>query len=315
MGERIVVGVDISKATFDADWDENKGKFNNAVEGFEKFAREIPKSAHVVMEATGTYHLKLATWLYENGVPVSVVNSAIPLYYARMAMKRAKTDKVDAGTLRRYGESEKPALWRPAGAVIIELNQLDSCLVSLQSARTAVTNRIEALTKNATVSSFVLAQFESQVVELDQRISACEREMRRLVLEHFAELYRRLLKIPGIGQKTAVMFIVLTDGFTRFPSAKQFSSYLGLSSYVYQSGESIRGRGSITRMGNRRMRQLLYMAALSARKHNPACVEFARRLTSAGKPVKVVRIAVANKLIRQAFAVALKNEPFSTAYA
>ena len=68
-------------------------------------------------------------------------------------------------------------------------------------------------------------------------------------------------------------------------------------------------------MGNPRMRQLLYMAALTAKRRNKACVEFAERLAANGKPPKVIRIAIANKLIRQAFAVCLKQQPYSEAYA
>jgi len=111
------------------------------------------------------------------------------------------------------------------------------------------------------------------------------------------------------------MFIVLTRGFTRFESAKSFVAYLGLSSFIKTSGTSVRGSGAISKMGNPRMRQLLYMAALTAKRRNLACQAFAQRLTDNGKPPKVVRIAVANKLIRQAFAVCSKQQPYSECYA
>lgn len=315
MKKRIVVGVDVAKLTFEARWRGGAGEFGNDIEGFEQFAEAIPAKAHVVMEVTGTYHQRLAHWLYHHGYAVSVVNPAQPAYYARMKLKRGKTDPMDAGVLQQYGEAEPLPLWSPMETVIVELNQLDRHLAGLHKDHTQVVNRLEALTQHERVNSFALADLESQECDLARRIRDCEREMERLVREHFGELYELLRTIPGIGRRTALMFIVLTDGFQRFPTAKQFTAYLGLTSFVRQSGTSIHGSGAITKMGNGRMRQLLYMAALTAKQFNPACQDFAARLAANGKPPKVIRVAVANKLIRQVFAVVEKQQAFSTAYA
>lgn len=315
MTSKVVVGVDVSKLTFDVCSAKGLLQFSNDQAGFEQFAEAIP-AAHIVMEVTGTYHLRLAHWLYQNGYAVSVLNPAVPKHYARMKLKRAKTDKADARVLYQFAEetSDLP-LWQPADAAIIELNQLDRLLAGLQTDLTRVTNRQEALAQCDTVNAFAFDALEQQAVALRAGIRRCEDEMERLVKHHYGDLYALLQTVPGIGRRTALMFVVLTDGFTRFPGSKQFAAYLGLTSFIRQSGTSIRGSGGITKMGNGRMRQLLYMAALTARQHNPACAEFAARLSGNGKPPKVVRIAIANKLIRQAFAVVEKQQPYSAAYA
>lgn len=319
MKKLTTVGVDVSKNTFDGNW-LNRGKavarcFDNDQAKFSEFVEWIPVNAHVVMEATGTYYLKLATFLYLNGVKVSVINPVVSAYFAKMKLKRAKTDSVDAGTIREYGEREEVAFWRPGKAEIIVLDQLDSRLDCLTTDLTRVTNRIEGLSQCVTISKFAMSDLVSQQKDLRARLKKCEKVIAQHVDEHFADLYKLLVSIKGIGAKTAVMFIVLTNAFSSFDDAKKFASYLGLSSFTEQSGTSIRGSGSITKMGNPRMRQLLYMAALTAKHHNKACMAFAARLAANGKPKKVIRIAVANKLIRQAFAVCEKQQDYCESFA
>ena len=67
-------------------------------------------------------------------------------------------------------------------------------------------------------------------------------------------------------------------------------------------------------MGMKRMRQLLYMAALTAKTNNKACCDLYDRLIQKGKPQKLARVAVANKLIRQAFGVINNNLPYYEFY-
>jgi transposase len=155
----------------------------------------------------------------------------------------------------------------------------------------------------------------SQQSDIKARIKQGEKELVQCVREQFMDLFELLTSIRGVGKKSAVMFIVLTQAFTRFEDAKQFTSYLGLSSFITTSGTSVRGSGSISKMGNSRMRQLLYMGALTAKRSNKACMQFADRLKANGKPPKVVRVAVANKLVRQAFAVIKNQEAYSESYA
>lgn len=318
--KKTIVGVDIAKLTFDAEWCDGDGvvrdRFDNDDAGMDRFVAAIPRKAHVIMEATGTYYLRLATRLQAAGYKVTVENPAKIAYFARMKLMRAKTDPVDAGVIRRYGEYEHElTLWQPRPAIFIELNQLDRHISGLQKDLNQVGNRIEALQQCVSINTFTLQDLEDQRADLENRIKRGEREIQRLVIEHFGELYHLIRSIPGVGAKTAIMFIVLTEAFTRFPSARHFTAYLGMTSFIRDSGTSVKGSGAITKMGNARMRQLLYMAALTARSQNQACRDFAARLSGNGKPVKVVRVAVANKLIRQVFAVFEKQEPYSEKFA
>lgn len=312
------VGVDISKLTFDAEW-LDKGRrrnqqFDNNESGCIDFMAKISSDAHVTMEATGTYYLTLATFLYENEIEVSVVNPVQTRYFAQMQLKRAKTDPVDAGICRHFGCSYQAPLWAPPSKVISELKQLDSYLQGLVQERTRILNRLEAMQQRPDICQYVLMGLETNLEDVDKRIKASEDVMCELVLEHYARYYQLLISIKGIGPRIAMMFIVLTDGFLKFTDAKKFSSFIGLSTFIRQSGTSL-STSSITKMGQSRLRHLLYMGSMPAMRWNRSCKEFSDRLLANGKPYKVVRIAVANKLIRQAFAVINKGEKYSTEYA
>ena len=311
-----VIGIDVSKKTFDVSYSrDQRAVFGNDTPGVAAFIAALEPSDHVVMEATGTYFLKLATRVHDAGFNVTVVNPAVITYFARMRLARAKTARADAEIIRQYGQHAELPRWAPTEDIFIELNQLDSHLNGLQRDRNAVIGRLEALRQCETISELVAEDLQSQLDDLVVRIKRCEKVLVQQTEHHFPELISLLRSIQGVGKRTAVMFIVLTRGFTRFESAKSFVAYLGLSSFIKTSGTSVRGSGAISKMGNPRMRQLLYMAALTAKRRNRACQEFAQRLTDNGKPPKVVRIAVANKLIRQAFAVCSKQQPYSESYA
>lgn len=315
----MVVGIDISKRSFDVSWFE-AGRATHEVfeyndEGIEKLLAVTDTQSHYVMEATGIYHTNLALKLHQSGRQVSIVNPLVIKRFAQMQLTRVKSDKADAQLIRQYGEGNKLSCWKPSSAVVIELQQAHGWLDDLIRERTRLLNRQEAHTIRATPSEFVGQRMRAQKQHLNEQIKSCEEHLEVLVKKHFPELYRRLLSIPGIGKKTTIEFIIITDGFTRFDDVKALCTYVGVSPTTYNSGTSVKGRGSIAKMGQGRMRQLLYLCSWTAKTCNKACKELYARLRAAGKPAKVINIAIAHKLVRQAFAVVMKATDYSESYA
>jgi transposase len=154
-----------------------------------------------------------------------------------------------------------------------------------------------------------------QAQQLEQRIRACEAHLEALVKKSFAELFERLLTIPSIGVKTAIELIIVTGGFSRFDDVKALSAYVGISPTTFCSGSSVKGKGGIAKLGQGRMRQLLYLCSWTAKSCNPACKALYVRLKALGKPPKVINIAIAHKLLRQAFAMATNQVVFSAEFA
>ena len=128
----------------------------------------------------------------------------------------------------------------------------------------------------------------------------------------------RICSITGIGKRTAIYLIVLTHGFEKFENSRQLISYFGLNPIIRESGSSVRGKSRISKAGNNHIRNLLFMCAFTACEHNKSCREIYQRLIAKGKSKKLALIAVANKLLKQAFAIAKSglyyDENFKSVY-
>ncbi len=92
------------------------------------------------------------------------------------------------------------------------------------------------------------------------------------------------------------------------------NSYVGISSTVQESGSSVRGRRRISKVGNKKLRKHVFLAAFSAYKYNKACKALFDRIVAKGKRAKLALIAVANKLLKQAFAIAKSGLPYDENY-
>jgi len=313
------IGVDVSKKTFDCTWIDDDGvyhhrQFSMNKIGMDKAVKWVSNpQSHWVMEATGSYHQRLACTLFEQDFLVSVVNPLVIKRFGQMKLNRAKTDKADALLITEYAIRESTDLvsWKPASEEINLLNSLDKWLDTLIRQRTKFKNKLEAITHSAYQSQHVLSQLNEQLETLDKQIKSTENALLSAVKTTHQKQYDQLTSIPSIGNKTAAKLIAITHGFTQFNTDKQLLAYIGLCPRTYTSGTSVKGRGSITKMGMNRVRQLLYLCAVSAKRHNPACVKFAERLAAKGKPTKVILIAIAAKLVRQAFAVIKSQKNFS----
>ena len=138
--------------------------------------------------------------------------------------------------------------------------------------------------------------------------------LEQTALADYKETVERIKTIPGMGIKAAVMLILITDNFTKFENYKQLIAYVGFSPRIYQSGSSVRGKGHICKMGNGQIRKILYMCSWSAKKCNKGCITMYNRLKEKGKPERVIKIALANKLLKQAFAIATKQLNYQENY-
>jgi transposase len=315
----MIVGIDVSNASFDVTWVIDGCRHHQTLaytdEGMATLLEKTPDDSHYVMEATGVYHARLALKLYESGRRVSVVNPLVIKRFGQMQLSRVKSDKADSELIRCYGEKHALSAWSPASNEILELQQAHSWLDDLVREQTRLINRQEAHAHHSKPSAFVVTQMSAQRQQLGKQIKECEQHLAVLVKKSFRELYERLLTIPAIGPKTAIELIIITDGFSRFEEVKALCAYVGVSPTTFRSGTSVNAKGSIAKMGQGRMRQLLYLCSWTARSCNPACTTLYDRLKAAGKPPKVINVAIAHKLLRQAFAVATTNSVFSPKYA
>jgi len=304
------VGIDVSKHTFDAKTTSGVLKFDNSEKGYNEFMAHIDQSTHCVMEATGSYYMKLAYFLFEKGISVSVINPLVIKRFTQMRLIRAKTDKADAVLITKYAELENPDKWNPPVWFINELQQETMVLEGLIKQRTALQNQKEALNQMPHVSEKALSTLDHMLEQLDEQIKDLEESIAKKTKDHFSDLLNVLVSIPGIGKKTAIQLIIITHGFSRFKNSKQLAAYVGISPRIYQSG-LMSGKAKICKMGMGKIRALLYLCSWSAINYNKACKELYERLLAKGKAKKLALIAVANKLLKQAFAMGTNLECYT----
>ncbi len=324
---QLFVGVDIAAATFTTTWSCDAQvilrprTFPQTSAGFAAFLQQLrqtgtaPAATLIVMEATGSYWITLALTLHEAGYVVSVVNPAQVHDYVKSLPRKGKTDALDASYLTQFAAERHPTPWTPPPAVYHELRQRLAARDALLEMRKLAQNHRHALEQWPVVVGSVLAQLDESIADLNRRMQQLEKELTAILQESaWAESASLVLSITGIGTLSAAWLLVTTLNFTIAATPESLSAYAGLAPLPHDSGSSVRGRRQIGHGGNRRLRTALYLATLSAARHNPIIRLFYQRLCAAGKPKKVARCAAARKLLQLAWAVVKHKRPFDPTY-
>ncbi|MCP5173470.1 MAG: transposase, partial [Moraxellaceae bacterium] len=190
-----VIGIDISKQTFDVAFEE-KNKWHhkvckNNLKGFKELASYMDEDSRVVMEASGPYYLQLAMYIHKLGVKVSVVNPLVIRRYSQMKLLRAKTDKKDAQTIAEYGKEQKPSLWKPQDETIIHLRQIHTSLELLEKQIRQTKNQLEAFQSSGIICKEVKHELKQQIRTLEKRKQRLEEKMNELSEQEYSETLAR----------------------------------------------------------------------------------------------------------------------------
>lgn len=306
-----VVGIDVAKLTFEAAiWIGGRWKtlsFANSSEGISKLQRLLGEQHHVCLEATGRYGATLAKSLHEAGHTVSVVNPMRIQRYAESRLRRTKTDRADAILIAEFCDKEQPRAWKPLPPETEELRELIRRREHVLQMQQMERNRHLAGPVSPAVETSIersLAFWKAELELIEQAIEA------QIQSHETVKRQRDLLEtIPGLGRISAAILLAEIGDIHDFPTAKNLVAFAGLSPRERSSGTSVRGHAGIAKMGNPRIRRVLYMSALSAKRFNPPLRDFANRLAGS-KPKKVIQVAVMRKLLHQVHAVLTYQQPF-----
>jgi transposase len=291
------IGIDVAKDTLDVAWHHDdqirRLSSKNTREGLAQLLRQLPpaEQARVVVEATGGYERRLVAALWEAGYPVAVVNPRQVRDFAKALGILAKTDRIDAVVLARFGQQVQPRILDKSPAQQAELAQLVARRRQLIELRTMESNRLQQATARAACKSI------RQVLEtLDKQVAKIEAEITSLLESHddWQAKIQVLSSTPGIGQVASATLVAELPELGRL-NRQAISALVGVAPFNDDSGTH-RGKRRIIG-GRASVRQVLYMAALSARRCNPVIHAFAERLAAQGKPAKVVLTACMRKLL------------------
>ena len=308
-------GIDISHLVFDVtDYDGNYYQFKNNPVGFKKFVKFLESDSHCVMEATGYYHYQLAYYLLESGIKVSVENPLAVKRFIQMKLSKIKTDKSDSKLICEYAKQVELKLWQGNSKHQTECLQMTRLLSVYTKQSTMLKNKLHGESVLGNPSKAVLSSLKRSLKQVQKEIKTLEEKLMILVKQVHQDVLTRIKSIPGIGNKTALMLVVLTDGFERFTSGSELCSYAGLTPVIRKSGSSVNGRSRISKIGNQKLRNLLFMCSFNACKYNKACREIYERIVAKGKSKKLALIAVCNKLLKQVFAIAKSGLTYDDSY-
>lgn len=313
-----VIGIDISKKTFDVafllDGKWQHKVFDNTNKGFKQLKKLVEAEDWIVMEASGPYYVQLATFFNNANIKISVLNPLIIRRFSQTNLYRAKTDKKDAKTIAEYGAQYDLKQWQPNSKESTEIKQLYTAVELLKKQKYQTTMQLKSFESTGLLNKDLRKELNQLIVLITRRIDKLENQIETIALSHYKETIERLITIPCVGIKTAIMMCVITDDFKRFENYKQLIAYVGFSPRLYQSGTSVKGKGHICKMGKPQIRKLLYMCTWTAKRYNPTCVEMYERLEKKGKPERVIKIALANKLLKQIFAIGKNKQVYIKNY-
>jgi transposase len=283
---KYAIGVDISKNKFDACLaviDETqkvtvkseKSSIPNSAKGFNELVQWAKKhcssDAQTIfcMEATGNYHEHLSWYLYQHGSSVSILLPNKARYYMRSLGIKTKHDIIDAKGLAIMVAQQQLKLWQPLSDEIYYLRQLTRFYQQLQDSRTMYRNQLQAFAhtriENDTVADGLKNLIETVEGQIKQIAVAIEQTLRKdPVLWMKIE---NINSIKGLGIISIATVIAETDGFALFENLSQLVSYSGYDVIKNQSGKH-QGKTKISKMGNGRIRRILFMPAFSVVKYN-----------------------------------------------
>lgn len=292
---RIICGVDIASSSLAACIGHNAAAstFANTQEGIAELAA-FCESHHVelvAMEATGGYEQRAFAQLSEHGLPVAIVNPRAVRQFAQSMGALEKTDAIDAGMIAWYAETKKCQPLCLAPQTQLELRARVTRLRQLTEVRTAQKNQQRLVTNRAVQEGFdkMLAFLAEQIEELEQAIAA-------LIDADplWRELNQAFRTIKGVADRTVARIMAEMPEIGTL-SNKTISKLAGLAPLANDSGKH-QGKRAV-RGGRSAIRDILFIVGSVVARHEPDFKAFEQRLRAAGKPPKVVRVAVAHKLL------------------
>ena len=292
-----VVGIDVAKDHLDCHRSDTgrTWRIKNADKPLKKLVGDLKgrrasgADVLVVAEATGGQERRLRMALHHAGIPVHIANPRRVRQYARGIGWLAKTDRIDARLLTRFGQNERPSPTpapEPARLVLREVLTYRAQLQQEINARRQQAKSYSGPLRQRAEAA--LARLTAEMKEITAEVEAAQRD------PALKALSERLRSCPGIGPIAAAGLLAFLPELGSL-SGKKIASLAGLAPVACDSGQR-KGLRHIAG-GRPQVRQALYMAALSASRHNPAIKDVHTRLIAAGKKPKVALVADMRKLL------------------
>jgi transposase len=324
------VGIDVSKLKLDVSLlisaSSNRVEHfivPNSKIGIQQMLKRIEKlkistsELLVSFEDTGVYSLPLACFLSEAGLDYWMI-PAIEIKRSK-GISRGKNDKTDSKDIAFYAvtHQHKLVLSKIPEKDILELKVLiterDKVVKAINQFKTTSENQgfmpEEVLKSVLKVNKTVIAQLQKALEKL-------EAKMKEIIKanEQLSNQYELITSVPGVGPQTAMYMIAVTKGFKSFENWRKMACYAGVAPFEYSSGSSIRGRTKVNHLADKKMKSLLNLCALNAKKFDKQMVVYYENKVAEGKSKMLVINNVRCKLLARIFSVVKRGTPFVDTY-
>ena len=243
----------------------------------------------VVIEATGGYERPVVEALQARNIPVAVINPRQARDFAKALGRMAKTDAVDAAVLAQFAEKLRPHAEAPVTPHMRQLQALVARRRQVQQTLTQEKNRCHQATDQAVKDSLQIVMDALAATLKDVTVA-----IQRLLRRHWLDAHTVLQKAKGVGIVTAATLIAELPELGCV-GRKQIAELAGVAPFDRQSGKW-RGK-SFCSGGRKSVRTALYMATLTAVRHDETLKNFYQKLVQAGKPKKLALNAAMRKLL------------------
>jgi len=292
--DAVYMGIDVSKDRLDYAYYEDKQRYQVAqdAEGIARLVRDCQarQVALVVVEATGGLEMPVVSALLAGGVPTAVVNPRQARDFAKSTGQLAKTDKIDAQLLARFGFAVRPRTYQMPSE---EAQALDALLTRRNQ---LIEMRVSERNRLASTHASQKKRLCEHITWLEDEIKRLEKELERTV--HQTDTWKAkddlLQSVPGVGDILSASLLAWLPELGQL-SGKQIAALVGVAPLNRDSGQ-MQGRRTVWG-GRAQVRRALYMATLTATRRNAVIAAFYRRLRAAGKPFKVAMTACMHKLL------------------
>ena len=331
MSSEVVIGVDVSKQMLDVaiDGSEAVFQYGNETTGFNKLLKLAKKqnAKLVVFEASGGYEREIVRYLSQRKVSVAVVNPGQVRHFAKGIGQKAKNDRIypsqnktwngclskslwshiricsrhdlksmfhfgtgiDAKIIAKFGSAVQPKAMTDLDKGRLVLSEKTTCRNQLVNALMVLKNQIRLSKHTSQYTTPLITLYERQLKQIDSDIQA---EINKSTeLKSRAEI---LKSFPGIGDVLGALFLAELPELGTV-NREKIASLVGVAPYARESG-TFKGKRFCTG-GRSKVRRALYLASISACIWCPYFRVFYERLTSKGKPKKVVRMACMRKML------------------
>lgn len=303
-----IVAVDVSKEKLDVLLDDSNQYFviNNDDVDIKKLINKIKrkKQMRLVFEASGGYERKLRNLALKSGIPCSICQGKRIRDFARSQGKIAKTDKIDTKIIAEYAKKTDLQIINTRSLHTEQLRALNTRRRQILDLLNQEENKLEIKAEELITQSIyaVVNCLKEELEKLDQEI-----DKQFETHEDLKQKKEILETIPGLGVVSITTLVADLSELGTL-SKSQITSLAGLAPMNRDSGKFSGKRKTGHSRGQ--TKSVLYMAALSAIRHNPKIKNFYTRLKQKGKPTKVALVACMRKLVVYANAMLAKNQPF-----